>query len=387
MIKIIWIKAKCLNYYNFIDKIKYLQLDILKIKYENNNIYLKIYAKDFPKIKKYILNYKFEIVRNNGIYYMLDNIKKNHILILMLILGLILYFVFINLVLSIDIICDKLETRELLQDELYERGIRVLSFKKNYQELNKIKKDILNKYPDKLDWLEIESKGMKYIVRLEERILETNPIINEYCDIIAIKDGIITNIKMSNGDLVVGINDYVRKGDLLIRGNVLYNNEVKRYTCAQGDIFAEVWYMTNVSIPLEHYETVKTGKKKSNLVLDINGNKKRLLKKRFTNFDSSYKLLLKIFNIKIFLEYEYESKKMIKKYSLDEALQVAIDKSSQNIKLKTNNGKIINKKVLKKEINNSTMDVEIFITTEEIISNCIKKEYELNDIKSNKGSY
>ena len=40
MNKIIWVKSKCDDYYKFINKLQYLRINIIEIKYENKNIYL-----------------------------------------------------------------------------------------------------------------------------------------------------------------------------------------------------------------------------------------------------------------------------------------------------------------------------------------------------------
>ena len=48
--KTIWVKAKCSNYYHFLSKVQYLNVNILEIKYEDNYIYLKTLAEDISKL-------------------------------------------------------------------------------------------------------------------------------------------------------------------------------------------------------------------------------------------------------------------------------------------------------------------------------------------------
>ena len=54
--------------------------------------------------------------------------------------------------------------KQKLLDELSNNGLKIYSFKKNYQELQIIKKKILEKYKTDIDWIEIENIGTKYIV-------------------------------------------------------------------------------------------------------------------------------------------------------------------------------------------------------------------------------
>ena len=65
--KIIWVRSKCKDYYRFINKVQYLNIVILDIKYENNYVYLKIEDKYLDKLNKYLVSYKFEIVNVTGI--------------------------------------------------------------------------------------------------------------------------------------------------------------------------------------------------------------------------------------------------------------------------------------------------------------------------------
>ena len=77
--KTIWVKAKCSNYYHFLSKVQYLNVNILEIKYEDNYIYLKTLAEDISKLQKYLVSYKFEIIKTNGLSNCLNKVRKNYI--------------------------------------------------------------------------------------------------------------------------------------------------------------------------------------------------------------------------------------------------------------------------------------------------------------------
>lgn len=366
---LIWIKAKCNNYYNFINKLQYLNIQVLEIKYNDNYIYLKIDKNDFEKINKYLISYKFKKEMDLGLYNLLNSIKSNHIFLIMLILGLSLYFLLTNIIVKINVVHESKEIRELLQEELKEHGIKILTLKKSYKYLDEVKQDILDKYPDKIDWLEFETNGMVYNIRVEERIITDTSKENKTCDIVAKKDGTISNIKLFDGEVKVDLNDYVREGDTLISGKVLHNEDIKREICASGEVFANVWYTVNVSIPLRYNEEERTGKRKFNIVWENEFVKKQIFKDRYENYESEYATILKIFDLSIYLESEYETKTYEKIYTEEEALKAALNKAEKNIKKKIGDkDTVIDKKVLKKEVNDSTMDVEIFVIVEELIS-------------------
>ena len=365
----IWVKSKCLDYYKFVNRLAKLNLKIYSIKYVNKEIYLKIEEDTLAKLNKYLVSYKFKVVKELGIYNFKNSLIKYKELLICLVIGLVLLFICTNLVVEVNIIHENKEIRELLMDELESAGIKTLSFKKSYNELQKIKENILEKYPTKIDWLEFETDGMILNVKVEERIITDTTKDNKKCNIIAKKEGTISSLLVSNGEALVRPNDLVKKGDVLISGIVNYNNEEKMRVCAKGEVFAHTWYTIKVSIPFEYNKYALTGKKKYNLIWSNKGNKTRIFKNRFSSFESKNQVLLKAFDYELLLETEYENNKQTLTYTEEEALNEGINKGIENLKTKLGEkDTIIDKKVLKKVVNDSTMDIEIFIVVNELIS-------------------
>lgn len=369
MNNIVWIECECNNYYKLIKKVEALNIKIYEVKYIDNKMYLKVSKDDFKKINKYIVSYKFKVIRNTGINYLLDVIKREKIFVICLLIGIILFICVKNLVVKIDIMHESSELRSIIEDELDNYGIKVLSFKKSYKTLDKIKKEILDKYPDKLDWMEFVVSGMTFTVKVEERIITDTKKEDKVCDVVAKKSGVITDIKIESGEVLVNINDYVREGDILISGVVKYNEEEKRYTCASGEVYATTWYVGSASIPYKYYEYEKQNKIRYNLVWEYNGNKHEIFRNRLEAFESNYKSILKVFGFNLYLDKQVSVKKEEKTYSKEEALNVGIEKVVESIRKKlSKKDTIIDKKVLKKYENNSTMDIEVFIVVKELIS-------------------
>ena len=222
---IVWIESNCDNYYRLISKVEALSIKIYEVKYIDKMLYLKVTKKDYEKINKYIISYKFKIIKNTGLNKLLDYIKKEKIFIISLLIGLIFFICLKNMIFKINIIHENSSIRELIKDELDENGIKVLRFKKSYKRLDEIRQKILDKHPDKLDWMEFEVRGMVINVKIEERIITDIKKNDRVCDIVAKKNGVINEIKIEQGEGLVNINDYVKEGDILIRGSVKYNEE------------------------------------------------------------------------------------------------------------------------------------------------------------------
>lgn len=369
MNNLLWIKTKCNNYYNLIKKLNNLNIKIYDSIYKDNYVFLKVTYKDYNLIKKYIISYKFVIYKLNGIQKLKEVISKEKIFIISMIIGFITLFTLSNMIFKIEIIHENKEIRNLIKEELDNYNIKVLHFKKSYKELNKIRNEILDKYPDKLDWMEFVTNGLVISVKIEERIITNTNKDNKICNIIAYKSGVISDIYVESGEVKVQINDYVKKGDILIQGIINYNNENKRYTCAKGDIYITNWYTVNVTYPIKEKINVKTNKKRMNLTYEINENKHNIFKNRLKTYESKYKKILDIFQFKLYLETQYEIKKEEINNTDETMLNKGIEKAISTLEKKLNKkDSIIDKKVLKKTKNNSTMDIEVFIVVKELIS-------------------
>lgn len=373
----VWIKASCDNYYKLINKIEKLSIKIYEIKYIEKIIYLKVTKKDYAKIKKYIISYKFKVEKNLGLQRIFDIIKQEKIFVISLIIGLLVFLCLKNMIVKINIVHENQEIRELISDELKENKIEILRFKKSYKKLDEIRQKILDKHPDKLDWMEFEIKGMTLNVKVEERIITDTKKNNEVCDIVAKKNGVISDIKILQGESQVLINDYVKEGDTLISGTIKYNEMDKRYTCADGEIYATTWYTGSISIPFKYYEYENESDKRYNLVWEHNGNKHEIFRNRLENFNSNYKTLLKIFDFNLYLDKQVSVAKIEKEYTEEEALNEGVNKVVESVEKKlTKKDTIIDKKVLKKVKNNSTMDIDVFVVVKELISTQKKIEIE-----------
>ena len=381
-----WIKCKVNNYYKFINKVNRLNIRLEQIIYNDKTVYIKINESDYEKLKKYLISYDFYKYKELGIYKVKEIINKYKIYIISLILGLGLFLYVSNLIIDVKVIHEDKELRELILDELDTCGVKRLKLKKSYKTLQRIKEKILDKYPDKIDWLEFEIKGMNVYVRVEERIITKIEKDDRKCNIVARKEGMVSNIKLISGVVNVGLYENVKEGSVLISGIVTQNNNEVARVCAKGEVYANTWYKASVTIPFEHIEYKKTGRKKYNIIFSDGIKKNRLLKNRFNSFESSYKTILKVFDYRVLLEKEYETKRIVKKYNESEALELALKKAEDNV-LKSLNAKdsVIDKKVLKKSINDSKIYVEVFVIANEQIgiTSYIEEGIDNNDNTNN----
>ena len=359
----------------FINKCNSYNIELYNIKYiDKDNIIVKIKKDDFDNIKIYNYYSNIEIYNKVGIDYYIHKINKLKYFILCFVIMIICMFLVSNIILKINVIHSNKKVRELVYSELYDNGIKIFSIKKDFNKLENIKNKILENNRDKLEWISITNIGMTYVVRVEERIIDNIKNEHDYCNVVATKEGIVANIFSDKGDILVNVNDIVRKDDILITGNLIVNEETKNYTCASGRVMAKVWYTTNISLKRDYLKKEYTGKKRINFYI----NHKVLRNNKYSKFDKKYIINNKY--IKVYKEIEYKEKKY--KYNELDSVNKALLEIDNKFKNKLGDkGKIIDKKILNKSINNKEINIDVFVITLEDIS----KQIELNkeDINNN----
>ena len=352
----------------FLNEIIKNNINIYDLKEKNNSYELLINYSDYEKILNIKTTNKIDVIQRIGINNYLNFIKTNIIVIIFVTLGILLNILLSNMILDIEINHPNKEIKKLIKKDLKEFGITKYKFKISYKEKELIKEKILDKEKDIIDWLEIEEKGTKYIIKLEERKKEELVLCNPR-NIISTKEAIITKITSESGEIKKKINDYVVPGDILISG-VIYNKETavdKR--CAVGKVYGETWYKVKVILD-NNYKTIEeTTNKRKGLYLKVFNLEYKLFNKFSKYKIKEYNIIKsKILPINIsFVIYE-ELLEKNNKNTLDNVDGKALEIAEKNIKNKLSNDEsILTKKVLKKELKNSKIEVDVFISTEENI--------------------
>ena len=351
---------KCIDYKISISEITYL---------DDEEITCKIDISDYKTIKK--LNYYsvIKIIKYEGINGIKIHFKKYIYFYLLLLFCFIIMDVLTSYIVKIDIVHENIKVRQLIKSELEKHGIKEFTLAYSFDELENIKNDVLRDNPNKLEWMSITRVGMSYVVRIEERIINEEMVDIKPRNIVASKDAYITKIIATSGEPIVRSGDYVKKGDLLISGNIYLYDEIKGRVPAKGYVYGDVWYESEVKVPYFKEEINDTGKIRYNL----NINNKIFLKNKYKLFrqENIKELNILGFKIKIYKEIEYNRKTI--KLTNNELENEAFRKIQESFKEKLkDNGHIISQKVLKKTQNNSTIDYRIFVITNELIN---KYEY------------
>ena len=195
----------------------------------------------------------------------------------------------------------------------------------------------------------------------------------------AAKNGYIRKISSSQGEVVKNIDDYVKKGEIIISGNIHRNEKSVAKTTAQGKVYAEVWYIVKTSDNITYNKIEEKENGYFKLVLNTGGNTFNLLKIKNSNNLNNKKNLFtnSLFSLYIENEKTYQITKSTYK---DNELQKILETRAKASILKTleKDEYIITQKTLKKIKENGKMYIEVFFKVYEDIAKQvpIKKEVE-----------
>ena len=370
MINKIKIKITGKNPNYFLNELIKRNINIYHLEKDNKNLILIINYKDYINIIKIKTTYKIKILKRYGISRIKELIKRYIYYIIFFFIGIILNIILSNIIFKVEIIHPKKEIINLVEKNLQELGIKKYSFKKNQKELKKIKEKILMKERNRIEWIEIEPVGTKYIVKLEERKLNKKEEICNPRNIVSKKEAIILEIKSESGEIVKKINDLVSPDEVIISGLIHNKDNIVSKRCAKGIIYGETWYKVKLTIP-KIYVMEKLSNKISygininifNNNLDINNKYKNFRRKSINDINSN------IIPINISLTKYLETKIISKIYTIDNVDEIALKLSEKEINKKIRKDEsILSKKVLKKNIKNSKIEIEVFLKVKENIT-------------------
>ena len=361
------------NIERFIHRLSSNNIDLLNIRYiKYNEVIILIYRNDYEKILKIKTIYEIILISEKGLICFKNKLKKNIVLLISIFACFLILKFMTMTVFDIKIVHNDKEIRSIISNELKNNGIVKYSIKKNYSEIQSIKQSILNKYKDKIEWIEIEENGVQYIVRVQERNIITSKKDDKKYNIVSKKEAIIKEIKSSSGVVIKNINDYVSKGDVIISGEVKLNEELKDIINCKGTIYGEVWYEISVEYPFVYNEIRETGNVKNEFsikflskyinLFDFNKYETSIIKEKVI-FSNSF---LPIFFVK---KNERETNVIEEVITSDEAIKKAmelgVNKMKDNLDI---NEHIIENRVLKTSIKEDRVILKMFFSIYENIT-------------------
>lgn len=331
---------------------------IWNIKRKNTNlVYAKVSTYDFEKLQQDARKNQCLVtsISKKGLPYLLKRYSRRKSFFIALLVLIVISFILSKFVWNIDVIGNSTVSSNEIIKLVNEEGLKKGTLK------SKVNIDkIINKIRlcrDDISWVGIEINGTNVIINIVES-KEKPEIIDEddFTNIIATKDGVITKAYAQNGTLLVKEGDEVKKGDVLISGTIEGKYTDKYYVNAIGEVKAKVLYSKIIKVKKNEILRERTGKKNVKFAIKFNNFKINLFKtlSKFKNYDTIYSdKKIKIFPnfylpIEICKYTNYEVNLKSVSYSEDEAKQIGEKQAKEEL----------NSKIIDKEVVNSSTEIE-----------------------------
>ena len=341
-----YVRVEIEGYYieRFINICQNKKILIWNLKRENGvKLYLNIGISDFKKLKKISrkTNCKIKINSKKGIPFVLHKYKKRKIFVIFLVIIAFSVYTSSKYVWNIDINVEEDLKIENIREDLENLGLK-RGILKSKLDSDKLINELRLKRND-ISWIGIDLKGTNAIVKIVKSHEKPEIIDNsDYCNIVALKDGIITDIVAQNGTALVKAGDEVHKGDVLVAGYIEGKYTDKRYVHSLGEVKAKILYKQSEKVYLNQEILKETGEEENKFQIKFNKFQINFYKtlSKFKIYDTIYKE----HNFKIFSNFylpislvKITNKKQIKEnksYSLEEAIELGKTKLSNEIEKK-----------------------------------------------------
>lgn len=315
------------------------------------NIGIKDYKNIRPIAKK--TNTKIRIKKKCGVPFILNKYKRRKIFGAILVWAVVFIMAMSNFIWNIEISGNENISKEEILIALEEEGLKTGTYKGKIDS-NLIIQNIRLKRND-IAWMGITIEGTNVEVEIKESTVAPNIISqDEYCNIVADKDCMITKINAQNGTASVEVGDIVKKGDILVNGYLEGKYTGIRYVHAIADIEAKVWYSKKEKIYLTQQVPTDTSNTEEKYTIVINNFKINFYKtlSNFENYDTiSESKRLKLFsNFYLPIEIVKTTNKEYKienvTYTEDEVIEIWTTKIENELKEQIENlDSIINEQV------------------------------------------
>lgn len=322
-------------------------------------------------------NSSFVFVERYGLPFQLKQLLMNKGFLIGVSSFFVMLFMLSNMVFGIHIKGASPVVEELIRKELDVLGIKEGAFIFQLDDPETIQKKLTNQIAE-ITWIGVQLNGTTYQFQVVEKEEPVKEKVAPPQHIIASKEAMITKIYSENGRAVVKVNQFVKKGQLLISGFIGKEGEKKQISVpANGVVLGETWYHSHIEVPIKSTFTTLTGnvQKKyyielGNFQLKIWGFEKKKYKLVEVQEEKKNFYLFKwkipiTFNVKKI----YEKNELERQYTLEEAIQVGKESGEKELKKKLPKDAMIKEvKILHQKVSSGKVNISIYFVVEEDIT-------------------
>lgn len=295
--------------------------------------------------------------------------------------GGILLFVFLlylgsSLIWTVEIEgVSKPEEEAIIREILADLGIKPGAFKRSLPPPDQVKRAILEEL-EEVAWAGFNLEGTKARLEVVMKTLPEPPAPVPSGNLVAKKKAVVRSMLIESGQPQVKLHQLVKPGDVLVSGEQ-GEGEDKSFSPVKGKVWGEVWYLSQITVPLEQKRTVLSGEKIQVYYLQVGPWKIKLWGfgsipfQEFVRDEMKRDLSFRSFELPIaFIEervWEAEQKKL--KLKAEQAVQLAIQMAREKLLAQLDEkAEIVDENILKKELDSGKLYIKMHFSVIEEIS-------------------
>ena len=216
---------------------------IWNIKKNDITLVFSCLKQDIDEIERLSSNFchDFAVISENGLPKIKKAVYQKRVLLACFVLCIAALLFLSSRIWKINIYSLRKTEPGVVIDYLYSVGVRQ-SMRISSLDEKKLRTDLLTAFDDFSD-VEIERKGTELNITVKEK----KSVVVSYdkklaVNIVATEDALVDSVEVFNGTALVSAGDYVKKGDVLISGEIdvedSVDGEVKRNVHAMGNVCA-----------------------------------------------------------------------------------------------------------------------------------------------------
>lgn len=208
------------------------------------------------------LDAKLTVRSREGLPYLALRLRRRTVLLagLALCAGLFVYSTFFIWDFAIE--GNVTVSDEEILRALQKNGVTLGTFAYSFRS-DDLRNHVLLDIPE-LSYIAVNVSGCRANVQVRERVEPPEDVDKRRPgNTVAVRDGLVTDIRPYDGEKLVLPGTTVQKGQLLISGVVDDVQAGTRFLMGRGKVYARTWYQTRCLVPGEKEEKVYTGREKT----------------------------------------------------------------------------------------------------------------------------
>ncbi|SEN04532.1 sporulation protein YqfD [Lihuaxuella thermophila] len=204
---------------------------------------------------------RLRIINKAGLPFLIKRVKRRKSFYIGMILFFFLIFLFSSFIWKVEIEGTERIPEAQIRSLLKKEGIYVGQLKRDLPDRELVQHHLLTQLPQ-ASWVGVRVEGTRVTVTVvEKKQIEPPPKeLPSYgpVHLVASKNALIYDMRVERGNPLVEVNDVVRQGQVLVSG-IYGDPDTGTVVGAKGKVMGEVWYESEVTVPVRQKRKVYTG--------------------------------------------------------------------------------------------------------------------------------